>query len=1300
MKKTLSSGIVAVMAAVGTLSLSGSAQAVVEAVGGDLTNSVGNYRIHIFTNSVLTGSLFVAGGEISCDVLIVGGGGGGGGGINGTVYYYGGGGGQVLSVKGMLLATGVHTVVVGRGGTGVGNGTAPNGTGMSSSFTGYTAVGGGTPVVESGIGGSSGSGKAGGAKNGTAAGGGGGDSAVGQAAPASATGGAGGAGTSSALSGPTVYYGGGGGGTAFTTYGAGGLGGGGAGLVAGAANTGGGGGGGADGGSGIVIVRYLAVPLPPPSNLVVWASGPLASLQWSDTGGGMAPYTIERSTGGGAYQTIATLQPGAVGYLDHVSRSVTNTWRVTVGSGAMAGQASVTLGPGVSTSNSLPEDAFANIRDYGAMWWVDGVRSASRIWRIKTSRYALSFTADSLTPTSIFPLSSYVPEAEALVETEAQAFPGSVPAAGLVCKLGSAGTTNTIVACSANNDDSQLVESGRFYQRRWQKIKTNAGPALNSTQSGLETCSWPDRVSFVYRVVPASGVTAGALDLTLSLGAAYSNLLTNGTAQALVAADGSGYIFSRSAGSGSITVNPGAATVTVHTEGGTWGGGVERSVGVIIYPASNVSNDITAAVAAESLAMVNALQVVPTTNTVSLTYDADRGHYDVSLRSDAAGDNSDRLERTQISVSNDLPVPRVVRFAFTKSPQYPAGVTCLMRDIDGNPVGIPVQLSKNWHTATGDRWQGPWFHGLTMLTVPANRTVSFEILLAGQNYGGLPAASHSQLCLVGWGGNQQWDEAAIGCWGENLCYDPESDLASAIGTDSRPLLLLNSSGQQKQWTGNYGGCDFIRYYDGGNVRRYQKRIRTKYSSYGPGLTDVTYAGQTDDSKIEFTYGASLYRSSDYTRGLHRIRYDVKTDAAFMRMVFFQMASDNYNYNGGSSQAYGYGDQLAAVAQWTTNISSPVELIGPRPWFSTINCPVDSSVPSLCGVSRGFIIRSWRARINGQDGVKPHFVTSGSRFDIVPPPGVATLKAGDYVEAEIERVYFGQSAAGYYGGDTNYAAALSAYGNTHSLVLREAIGNNIAASITVGQLESAYPIRVRATNNLAVLAVKGGVGYVPITLTGLTDYRTPLLEECVKGTWTAINQAVYGKDFWQANINPGDGTWELTFNVKLDGAYQNVSQMLSSPQVRTFRFSNAASLPFPAVTDGYMVWSLGITNNLAGTTDCPLGDGYPNLLKYATGSSPVVRDGLADLGGMVSNGLFWMGFNLNTNATDVSFVIDMTTNLLDAGWTGVASNIHASGWTPAGVVEEAGIGMINPVRVCVKSEPGQQTGFMRLRVIYP
>jgi hypothetical protein len=77
--------------------------------------------------------------------------------------------------------------------------------------------------------------------------------------------------------------------------------------------------------------------------------------------------------------------------------------------------------------------------------------------------------------------------------------------------------------------------------------------------------------------------------------------------------------------------------------------------------------------------------------------------------------------------------------------------------------------------------------------------------------------------------------------------------------------------------------------------------------------------------------------------------------------------------------------------------------------------------------------------------------------------------------------------------------------------------------------------------------------IPITFTGLSDYRHPLLEQKVGDTWQKIDQSVAGNDFWQCDINPATGTWEITFTILPDGGYQNVESLIQDPRTREFRF---------------------------------------------------------------------------------------------------------------------------------------------------
>lgn len=52
-------------------------------------------------------------------------------------------------------------------------------------------------------------------------------------------------------------------------------------------------------------------------------------------------------------------------------------------------------------------------------------------------------------------------------------------------------------------------------------------------------------------------------------------------------------------------------------------------------------------------------------------------------------------------------------------------------------------------------------------------SVELELTLVYGHWGGIAAASHAQLCLIGWGSNQLWEESALGSWGESVCYEPD-----------------------------------------------------------------------------------------------------------------------------------------------------------------------------------------------------------------------------------------------------------------------------------------------------------------------------------------------------------------------------------------------------------------------------------------------------------------------------------------------------------------------------------------------
>ena len=212
-------------------------------------------------------------------------------------------------------------------------------------------------------------------------------------------------------------------------------------------------------------------------------------------------------------------------------------------------------------------------------------------------------------------------------------------------------------------------------------------------------------------------------------------------------------------------------------------------------------------------------------------------------------------------------------------------------------------------------YQGPWFHGFTLLRLPPKSQVELEFALTYARWGGVPAASHAQLCLIGWGTNQRWDQAAIGSWGESITYDPDICLNRSMIDDVRPLMVwgMDQPKAKWSWTNNVGGGDFLVYVDPKGKRQYLTRMRAWYASHGPNLTDVTYAGVSADGAIAARLNVLTPRSDDINRAIHRIRYDVLKPTPFRRLAFYQVGADNYNDHQFTTLAR--GDATGLAEEW-------------------------------------------------------------------------------------------------------------------------------------------------------------------------------------------------------------------------------------------------------------------------------------------------------------------------------------------------------------------------------------------------
>lgn len=118
----------------------------------------------------------------------------------------------------------------------------------------------------------------------------------------------------------------------------------------------------------------------------------------------------------------------------------------------------------------------------------------------------------------------------------------------------------------------------------------------------------------------------------------------------------------------------------------------------------------------------------------------------------------------------------------------------------------------------------------------------------------------------------------------------------------------------------------------------------------------------------------------------------------------------------------------------------------------------------------------------------------------------------------------------------------------------------------------------------------------------------------------------------------------------------------------------------------------------GCASDPDGDGFANLLEYATGGNPTNIDIVASMNGSRSGSALQIVFTRNTNSTDATLIVegsDVVAN--DAPWSGILTNANGIWSGPAAFTET---GTTNPVAVTVTDTILSTNRFLRLRVTRP
>lgn len=498
----------------------------------------------------------------------------------------------------------------------------------------------------------------------------------------------------------------------------------------------------------------------------------------------------------------------------------------------------------------------------------------------------------------------------------------------------------------------------------------------------------------------------------------------------------------------------------------------------------------------------------------------------------------DRLDRRRVTLRNDTDSATVARLMFTQQHHLPiTGFTPMLCEPDGTPTGIPVQVSKNWHIrAEKGRLphDGQWFHGCVWVRVPPKSQRQFSFQMVHARYGGVCAASHAQLCLIGWGHNQFWDEAAVGSFGESICFEPGRVQRRCFITDVRPLMTLPHEPGEKRWgwAENCGGGDFLLWKDSQGRYQAMKGTRTEYRSQGPCLTDVRYREESNGGEIAARMDVSVPAANDHLRTFMRLRYDVRRPVRWQRLAFFQLGADFYNDV--PARRVAVGDVTGLREEWEPRRARDeydriaLPLTGDHAWVSVHGVERAVVKKGHAAATRGLIVRSWQAVLGGRPA-QPHLATYCTEWgknnhrtsvELAPPPTITELLPGDFVEADLELVVFPADAAAYYGPDVELREMLTRDADTWRPVQREAAGNALRPIAQHGVVQNHYPLVVAVdADQRAHIILKPGLGHLPVKFTGL---KTP------NGHRVLVNGDAV--TYWQTDWDAATQRWQVVCNV--------------------------------------------------------------------------------------------------------------------------------------------------------------------------
>ena len=493
----------------------------------------------------------------------------------------------------------------------------------------------------------------------------------------------------------------------------------------------------------------------------------------------------------------------------------------------------------------------------------------------------------------------------------------------------------------------------------------------------------------------------------------------------------------------------------------------------------------------------------------------------------------DRVSHFDLKLENLSDAPRDVSLRFIHDYHPVTGYVPMLLDTDGQQTGLPLQNSKNWHDFRPQPYSKTWINITARLTVAPQTEVDFEYIVAHAQWQGVPLSSAAQLSLIGWGYNGFWTQMALGAWGESVCLQAGRTMRRAFITDVRPFEVIGRQGVAYDWTSNVGGGDIGKVVDDqGKLITWKANVR-EYAMIGPNLSHVRVTERSTKDRMRLQIDSYLPRSNSINRSYFKVKLEALEDVAFNEFALFQLGNDYYNEMESTKVGWGNLDGLSgeaspAAAEWG-KVMEPVQLTGKQPWVSLY---ANDPEPKRQGRAvRGIVVREYRAELGGKVHDAPWLASARTmnrlNAELVLPPEIKQLKAGDTIEFTVEMDILPFSADAYFGDDAALKQRLTETPDSWELTAFEAKHQQVQIDGEVQSFPATYDA-IKAKQQSFTVSSQSRMDTVCVT--GLLSYDAWTIEESFEGKSMPLGERFSIEAQPQVTYVPETETWTVVLSL--------------------------------------------------------------------------------------------------------------------------------------------------------------------------